>query len=317
MSANSERKPLNLPEVKRPDLPQTVPVTKTNPVIDSIFGVTTPAQAAALSRDSRFQDWLSARREAAEGQRTDNARMARFNALGNALTTMVQPIGWAVGGSTAGVQPYDSRQYLDAFNRAVKASEDLRNIGTLEDEYRFKMADEEYRRQLALEDEQRRREQNYEDIQRRSDAEIKKQEAIYGLRSQLNQEQIAGRIAVAEATAKAKYQFRSGNTKVSESVRDNLLKRANTAYANVLSDYYKKRGIGLENLQEPPTYDEFLKRFASENGYSLEETSQPAPKETKPSGGGAAARTSGGGRTAGFNLGGASGNGNKKGGFER
>lgn len=259
------------------------PNARQQSIADSIFG--SPLEQAQAKREESFQNWLNQRRASVEKQRTDDIRMAKYNALGNALTTLVQPLGWAIGGSTAGVQPYDNRQYLEAFNRAVKANEDLRNIGDMEAEYQFKLADENYRRELAIANEERKQQ-----------LELDKQKQIFDLRSQLNKEQIEGRIAVAEATAKAKMKFSVNGKKVTESVRDNLIKRANTAYANILADYYKKKQVGIEGLQEPPTYDDFLKQFASENGYNVSEGVESAPATTV-----APAKTSTGRTTA--NLG--------------
>jgi hypothetical protein len=189
---------------------------------------------------------------------------------------MVQPLGWAIGGqgkATGGVQPYDNRQYLQAFERAMKANEDLRNIGTLEGEYQFKLADEDYRRARAI-----------EDYQNKAQIELQKQQQIFDMRSQLSQQQMEERIKVAEATARARFQFKNAaGGKVAESVRDNLLKRANTAYAQILADYYKKKQIGIENLQEPPSYDEFLKQFASrEDVVVVEESQNSKPQDAKP-----------------------------------
>jgi hypothetical protein len=56
---------------------------------------------------------------------------------------MAQPIGWLAGGATAGVQPYDNRQYLEAFNRAVKAGEDIRNLDKLDMQYKLDFANKE------------------------------------------------------------------------------------------------------------------------------------------------------------------------------
>lgn len=140
-------------------------------VYDSIFGESPNTQQARAARNATFQDMLNARRQATEQQRTDDVKMARWNALGNVLTTMAQPLGWAIGGggsvSPGGVQKYDDRQYIDSFNRAVKAADDLRNIGNAEAEYRFKLADEDYRRALAMDDEARRRKYSKEDLERK------------------------------------------------------------------------------------------------------------------------------------------------------
>lgn len=230
-------------------------------IYDSIFGQSPAVQAAAAARDASFQDWLNQRKQAVEQQRTEDRRIATFNALGNALTTMVQPLGWAIGGSTAGVQPVDNRQYLEAFNRALKSNEDLRNIGTLEGEYQFKLADEAYRRAQAV-----------EDYQRKADIEFDKQKQIFDMRSQLSRQQMEERIKVAEATAKAKYIFSTrGGGRASESVIDNFLKRANSAYMGIVEDYEKKKNLGIVGLQEPEPYDKFIQKYGAGEGIIVSE----------------------------------------------
>ena len=264
---------ISTPAITGGELSNTLVGKKPSWFRDRVFGPDpaepTEAERLAALREQRYSDMLRMKRNELQQQRTDATRMAQFNALGNVLTTMVQPLGWTAGGVTGGVQPYDDRQYLDAFNRAVKASDDLRNLGSLEAEYRFKVADEDYQRAI--------KEQDY---QKRVDLDLEKQKQIFDMRSELSRQQMEERIKVAEATAKAKFQFSTRNgQKVTESVRDNLLKRANTAYAQILADYYKKKQVGIENLQEPPTYDEFLKQFASQNGYAVAE-SQNAKQPT-------------------------------------
>ena len=125
-------------------------------VYSSIFGPEetepekTELEKLDEARRQTYQEMIENRKKALQQQQTNDYRLASFNALGNALRTMVQPVGWAAGGSTAGVQPYDERQYLESFNRAVKANDDLRNLGMLEDQFKYKLADEEYQTQLAL-----------------------------------------------------------------------------------------------------------------------------------------------------------------------
>lgn len=242
-----------------------------NSIYASIFGESPATKQARAQRDSAFQAMLDTRKKAVEEQKTADETMARYNAFGNLLTTMVQPLGWAAGGNgsgvTGGVQKYDDRQYIAAFNRAVKDAENLRNIGTEQEQYRLRLANEDYERALANDRmAQQAALREIEDARRqriKDEAEARN----FELRSKLNQEQVAGRIAVAEATARAKYQFRTtGGGRVGDSVRDNLLKRANAAYAAILQDYNKKQMAGIEGLQEPPTYDEFLQQFGAQNG---------------------------------------------------
>lgn len=182
----------------------------------SVFGDT---QKARDARDTSFQAMLNTRKQAAEQQRTDDVKMARWNAMGNLLTSLVQPVGWAIGGGgsgvTGGVQKYDDRQYISAFNRAVKDADDIRNIGSAEAEYRFKLADEDYRRAMALEDEERRRKQANEDYERKRQIAMQEDEARekarmdrlqqeYDLRTKLAETQTAGQIAIQKAKAATK-----------------------------------------------------------------------------------------------------------------
>lgn len=180
-------------------------------IYSTLFGESPkgPESKLADKRESAFQGWLDTRKQSAEKARTDNAAMARYNAMGNLLTTMVQPLGWAAGGGMAGAtgnfQPYDNRQYLEAFNRAVKASDDLRNIGTAEGEYRYKLADEEYKRALALEDEERKNkfsmdklaeqyQQKVDLAQQKFDQDIAKEQEKARLRMELAQFNVDHRI---------------------------------------------------------------------------------------------------------------------------
>lgn len=116
---------------------------------------------AVIERDNSYQNMFKERRKALEEQRSNNLRIAKFNAIGNALRTMVQPIGWAAGGSTAGVQPYDNRQYIDSFNRAVRDSDNIRNLGTQEQEYQFRLSNEKVK-------DARRELENLEEVQRQN-----------------------------------------------------------------------------------------------------------------------------------------------------
>ena len=131
------------------------------------------AEARLAAQQGLFQKMLDERKASLEAQRTDNVRLARFNALGNALRTMVQPLGWAIGGSTASVQPYDNRQYLEAFNRAVKADQDLRNLAGAQEEYALKLGEHATQRAEAEYDFQRRQNESEEAFYRRLDEQAK------------------------------------------------------------------------------------------------------------------------------------------------
>lgn len=191
------------PELAVPVIEDVEPITLPTPEEDVAAGVTPGVQTVAVPKvsalnarevqanareriakkeaDARmaeniglFQKMLDAKKASLEAQRTDNVRLARFNALGNALRTMVQPLGWAAGGGrgvTAGVQPYDNRQYIDAFNRAVKAGQDIRNLGGAMEEYQLKMGEHALNRAEGEYDFRRRQNETEEAFYRRLDAQ--------------------------------------------------------------------------------------------------------------------------------------------------
>lgn len=226
-------------------------------IYSSIFGKEPATQQAAAQRDTAFQSWLNTRKQAAEQQRTSDVNMAKYNALGNILTTMVQPIGWAVGGkgkTTGNYQPYDNRQYLEAFNRAVKASDDLRNIGSAEQEYQFKLADENYKRQLALEDEARRREASREDLEYKAQQRINEiQQKFENDMAKINRQ---GEIRQEIAAFNASHKISNRSTGLSVNEREKL------KLMGMYGDYRKNK----ENYNEiPKSYADWLQEI----GYSV------------------------------------------------
>lgn len=115
--------------------PATVapPSTANNPSPrdPSIFGAFAyDINAADQALDQSINDMLQAQYQATEKRRTDAAKMAQIAALGNFLQTAFAPVGW-IGqrGATSRVANPDSRQYITAFNEALKAQQDLGNIG--------------------------------------------------------------------------------------------------------------------------------------------------------------------------------------------
>lgn len=238
-----------------------------NNIYASIFGESPATKQARAQRDSAFQSMLDTRKKAIEEQRTSDVQMARYNAFGNLLTSMVQPLGWGIGGrgkTTGGVEPYDQRQYLDAFNRAVRDAENLRNIGTQEGEYQFKLADEEYRRALA--NDQAYRNAMLSEI---TDNRRAQQKLDYEARRQEDElEKIAARGDVQKELAdlKAKYRITRGGL----SVNDRALITARNNY-----EQYKRTRV----IQGQP-YMTFEQYMNNEEGFDLAPApvQSPAPK---------------------------------------
>ena len=237
-----------------------------NNMFASIFGESPSVAKARENRNSAFQAMLDTRRQTAEKQRTDDVRLARYNAFGNVLTTMVQPLGWAAG-STGGVQKYDDRQYISAFSRAVKAADDIRNIGTAADEYRFKLADEDYKKALAREEEARSRAFKLEEAERKYQQKLDEMDLKHRNDMEKEAAKAEARMRIAEFNAAHKITSRSSGFGIDERMKLKLIDQYGR-YAN------EERSYG----REPMKYPEWL----AENGYSFTEMSTV----TKPAGGG-------------------------------
>lgn len=244
-----------------------------------LFGDSQAAQQAAAQRGTQFQSWLNTRKQAYERQRTSDVNMAKYNALGNLLTTMVQPVGWAAGnrgtGATGGFQPYDNRQYIAAFNRAVKAADDIRNIGTQEGEYQFKLADEAYRRQLALDDSMREHTLRQQELEQRDQYKQAQQEQLYQLKGELESQKAAARIERDAQNALLKYRFQIGGRKASADDSKAFVTKATNAYFAIVQDYEKKRAANIA-VQAPPAFEDFMKQYGRQNGVTVTEGSDAA-----------------------------------------
>lgn len=120
----------------------------------SVYGAFAYDPDAELNKS--INELLQAQYQATEKRRTDAAKMAQIAALGNVLQTAFAPVGW-IGqkGATSRVANPDSRQYITAFNEALKAQQDLGNIGMQAAQMRLNMAsrraDRAYNAQLQRE----------------------------------------------------------------------------------------------------------------------------------------------------------------------
>ena len=144
--------------------------TTPNPPATEIGQLQQNAENADNATANIWQSMIDQRKAEAKKEQTDNYRMATFNALGNFFRNVTQPLGWAAGGGsgvTAPVQPYDNRQYLESFNRAIKAGDDLRNIGAQDMQFKLEMAKQKAQRAWNEYDHQRRREETLEDYGKR------------------------------------------------------------------------------------------------------------------------------------------------------
>lgn len=234
-------------------------------IFASIFGETPDTQAAYQARNTAYQDMLNQRKQAVQQQRTEDVKMAKYNALGNLITSMVQPIGWAAGGSTAGVQPYDERQYLAAFNRAVKANDDLRNIGSADAEYQFKLADEAYQRAIARENEERKRRLDREDDERKYEFQLQKQQNLFDQQVKMQEMRDDARRALEEY----KQTHRVTRKGTGLSVEDRILLKE-------MDEYNREMRIREANKQPVESFDQ----WASTRGYQIDRVRPTATTTT-------------------------------------
>lgn len=239
-------------------------------LFNSLFGESPETQQARETRNATFQDMLNSRRQTAQQNYTDAAKMAKYNALGNVLTTMVQPIGWAAGGSTVSPQKYDDRQYIDSFNRALKAQDDLRNIGTAEDQYRFNLAEQDYNRLRDIEDNERRYQFQMDKQQQQQEYMLEKQRRDQEARQALEEQKAEQK----EALERLKASLKITDKKTGLSLRDRQLLKEMDYY----NDYVKRH----ETSGQP--YDTFDK-WMSTRGYKVDSATQTRTAVTPPASG--------------------------------
>lgn len=245
--------------------------------------------AALEERNKTVQDLFNQRRQSMQEARTNNAALAKYNALGNALRALVQPLGWGLGSgfengvlpvSTGGYQPADNRQYIEAFNRALKADNDLRNVGVQELETQLKYADEnvadarrrdymreqqqmskeaaEQRHNYTMAEVKARSDKRKEELDARSEARMKE----LGARADASLDQIRLR---ASLSSRGKTVPRTERQRFDEKVRENWLK--------AMDDYEKGR-----TATPPADFETYYKQRAAAIGYDY----GPAKQEAKP-----------------------------------
>lgn len=223
---------------------------KSNAWFDRIFAPDTQIRKLENEYAKSFQAMLDSKKASLESRRTSDARMATYNALGNALTTMVQPIGWAVGGHTAGVQKYDDRQYLDAFNRALKARDAIRDLDSAQDEFYFKLEGDRYNREIKNIEADDQRRKNLEDWKAKEAITSASQQALYNQR-------LANDLTKIDAQGEWKLQveqFKASHrvTKGGISVDDRFLMMARKEF-EAYKRFCKQSGIPV------PSFEEYLK----------------------------------------------------------
>lgn len=221
----------------------------------SIFGkwnAPTPEERAV---DMRISDMLQAQWKQAAINRTDAAKMAQVNALGNVLQTVFAPVGWGAAGGNATAQTAtpDNRAYISAFNNAIKADNDFRNLGVQQQQF------------LLQRDMERAKEAQ---AWRQSQAEAESKQAAWERQQAIRQadelEKINARnqwrrdIEQMKADLRVKYQSyikSSGGKSIDEKLFLGAVKDAQSAYKTI--KWRKDSGLLPEEF-ELPTFKQFF-----------------------------------------------------------
>lgn len=104
----------------------------TPPDIAGIYSKWEIPTAEEQAIPAKINDMLQSQWQAASDQRTDAHKLAQVTALGNVLQNIFTPVAWGAGGhGKATSQPItpDNRAYITAFNEAIKADQNLANVG--------------------------------------------------------------------------------------------------------------------------------------------------------------------------------------------
>lgn len=97
------------------------------------YGRPLPPIPEEQEMSAKISDMLQSQWKAASDQRTNAHKLAQVTALGNVLQNIFTPVAWGAGGhGKATSQPItpDNRAYISAFNEAIRADQNLANVGT-------------------------------------------------------------------------------------------------------------------------------------------------------------------------------------------
>ena len=151
-------------------VPATTPIMKgafsANGSLPNATTEKTPAQTGVITKTTpepnkpmTLSDYLSERREALKKEKTDAVKMQKYYALTDALKSLGQMAGTAVGGAIGGnaidsapkVEEYkESRGYIDAFERAKQANEKLRALDDKEYDLAYAKQQRDEEREFKL-----------------------------------------------------------------------------------------------------------------------------------------------------------------------
>lgn len=147
---NTDRGLEMLPKVNAPVAQATTTAGQSAPVGYN------PVQGRPLT----IADIFAQSRREIEKEKTDAAKMAKFQALGQLSQTLFNPIGWGAAGATADVKAPDQRGYIDAFNRMNKYDDQLTALGQQEAQWNINEVLRQRQREEAIADQQRVAETN-------------------------------------------------------------------------------------------------------------------------------------------------------------
>lgn len=215
----------------------------------------------------KINDMLQSQWQAASDQRTNAHKLAQVTALGNVLQNIFTPVAWRAGGQgKATSQPItpDNRAYITAFNEAIKADQNLSNVGNQSKQLLLNYEMDQAARARARKD--KWAEMEYKQAQNDYIAERNLQNELLKI-----QTRFASREELERTKADLKSRFnivgRDGKTPDDKEF-EKIVMYVNREYAKQYGKYIAGQ---LPEGYELPSKEEFFKQIAPEWGWRYEE----------------------------------------------
>lgn len=255
------------------DLKKTPAISGKASMDPSVYGWMAASRADEADRQftQGINDMLRAQWADTDKRRTDYAKMAQMAALGNVLQTIFASAGWIGSGTTSQVTNPDQRSYITAFNEALRARNDLSNVGTRAAEMRLNMAgrraDREYNANLQREN------MRYQAENQRKAIELRKEydKQLLAMKTDANQNiqdrydaRADRRQKGAENLVYLRGNVRAGH--LDQSAQNAVIRKIESDYSTLVRKYSEAVMAG-EDVSAPPSKDEFMKQQLSSMGY--------------------------------------------------
>lgn len=239
--------------IELPTIQTGGPIETTSPTAQKLQKPDVTTQSAAPSPAPSFADMLSTRlaemKKAAEQEKTDAAKMQKYHALANVLNSIGKlggaAVGGAIGGNMADSAPNTgeykrSQGYIDAFEKAKKASDRLKDLEN--QEYNLLARNEEREYNKFVRDAENEYKAQMMELQREWDKEFFTYKA--GIEQAIAQENMELRAKLEAELAEKQQQWKERSMQLQHE------------YAKKIEDYkydiYEKKGEDKKSKKTTP-----------------------------------------------------------------